>query len=290
MIKIEQLYYLTQVAKYNSINKTADKLYMTSAAISTSIKQLEKECGFEILERTYRGVKLTEYGKETVKIAERILALEEEIRTLGKQKENNLQNHRLIIDRKTLKLLADKIIGSRAKVLTYFKVEEVSDVLVDYHQYLDDQTIVLTLFTNQQRENIENDPEINLKYLYASKYYPVSSKNTKWIKPNKTYISIEEFTKLPKILMSNAFEDTVGISSIRKNIVLSTDDATIYAEAIQNDYGIGLITKFAPDIHAIDCDRLKVYEPFDEEIYIAMLAKKGNEMGSLHLLENLIKD
>lgn len=290
MIKIEQLYYLTQVAKYNSINKTADKLYMTSAAISTSIKQLEKECGFEILERTYRGVKLTEYGKEAVKIAEKILALEEEIRTLGKQKENNLQNHRLIIDRKTLKLLADKIIGPRAKVLTYFKVEEVSDVLVDYHQYLDDQTIVLTLFTNQQRENIENDPEINLIYLYASKCYPVSSKNTKWIKPNQTYISIEEFTKLPKILMSNAFEDAVGISSIRKNIVLSTDDATIYAEAIQNDYGIGLITKFAPDIHAIDCDRLKVYEPFDEEIYIAMLAKKGNEMGSLHLLENLIKD
>lgn len=290
MIKIEQLYYLTQVAKYNSINKTADKLYMTSAAISTSIKQLEKECGFEILERTYRGVKLTEYGKETVKIAERILALEEEIRTLGKQKEKNLQNHRLIIDRKTLKLLADKIIGPRAKVLTYFKVEEVGGVLVDYHQYLDDQTIVLTLFTNQQRENIENDPEINLKYLYASKYYPVSSKNTKWIKPNQTYISIEEFTKLPKILMSNAFEDAVGISSIRKNIVLSTDDATIYAEAIQNDYGIGLITKFAPDIHAIDCDRLKVYEPFDEEIYIAMLAKKGNEMGSVHLLENLIKD
>lgn len=285
MIKIEQLYYLTQVAKYNSINKTADKLYMTSAAISTSIKQLEKECGFEILERTYRGVKLTEYGKETVKIAERILALEEEIRTLDKQKENNLQKHRLIIDKKTLKLLADKIIGPRAKVLTYFKVEEVGDVLIDYHQYLDDQTIVLTLFTDHQRENIENDPEINLKYLYASKCYPVSSKNTKWIKPNQTYVSIEEFTKLPKILMSNALEDTV-----KKNIVLSTDDATIYAEAIQNDYGVGLITKFAPDIHAIDCDRLKVYEPFDEEIYIAMLAKKENEMGALHLLENLIKD
>lgn len=209
MIKIEQLYYLTQVAKYNSINKTADKLYMTSAAISTSIKQLEKECGFEILERTYRGVKLTEYGKETVKIAERILALEEEIRTLDKQKENNLQKHRLIIDKKTLKLLADKIIGPRAKVLTYFKVEEVGDVLIDYHQYLDDQTIVLTLFTDHQRENIENDPEINLKYLYASKCYPVSSKNTKWIKPNQTYVSIEEFTKLPKILMSNALEDTV---------------------------------------------------------------------------------
>lgn len=285
MIKIEQLYYLTQVAKYNSINKTADKLYMTSAAISTSIKQLEKECGFEMLERTYRGVKLTEYGKETVKIAERILALEEEIRTLGKRKEDNLQKHRLIIDRKTLKLLANKIIGPRAKVLLYFKVEEVSDVLVDYHQYLDDQTIVITLFTDHQRENIENDPEINLKYLYASKYYPVSSKNTKWIKPNQNYVSIEEFTKLPKILMSNAFEDTV-----KKNIVLSTDDTTIYAEAIQNDYGVGLITKFAPDIHAVDCDRLKVYEPFDEEIYIAMLAKKGNEMATFHLLENLIKD
>ena len=43
MIKIEQLYYLTQIAKYHSVNKVAEKLYMSSASISTAIKQLEKE-------------------------------------------------------------------------------------------------------------------------------------------------------------------------------------------------------------------------------------------------------
>lgn len=79
MIKTEQLYYLTQVAKYNSINKAAEKLYMTNAALSTAMKQLEKECGYDILERTYRGVKLTEKGKAVVKLAEQILALQDEI-------------------------------------------------------------------------------------------------------------------------------------------------------------------------------------------------------------------
>ena len=285
MIKIEQLYYLSQVAKQNSINKTAEKLYMTSAAISTSIKQLEKECGFEILERTYRGVKLTDYGKDVVRIAEQILALEEELRNLDKKKKPDIHLYRLIIDSKTLKLLSNKVVGPGSKVLSHFKVIEVDDLLNNYHPYLDKETVAVTLFTGEQREQIENDEGINLRYLYASKCYPVSSKMTKWVKNNQTYISKEEFEQLPKILMRNEFEDAV-----KKNVVLSTDDSTIYAEAIQNDYGVGLITKFAPDIYAVDYDKFRVYEPFNEEVYIAAFARKENMIEPLRLLELLIND
>ena len=79
MIKTEQLYYLTQIAKYNSLTATAKELYVNKSTLSTAIAQLEKECGFEILEKTYRGVTFTPQGKLLLEQAEQILELMNEI-------------------------------------------------------------------------------------------------------------------------------------------------------------------------------------------------------------------
>jgi len=284
MLKLEQLYYLTQVAKYNSINKAAEKLYITSAAVSTAIKQMEKECGYEILERTYRGVRLTEKGKQVVKIAEQMLALHEEVLDLGKEQPVIKEKYKLVVNRSTLKLLQNKIVGPKARVLEHFNLLEIGNEEKDYHRYLDDSTVVLTLFQLSEREAIENDSNIQIRYLYASKQYPVSSKNTKYIKEGVKTISKKEFAGLPKI--------KIGVASdiIKNNIVLTTEDSTIYAEAIQNDYGVGMITKFAPDIMAFDSSKLKIYEPFEKsEIYIAVLMHKNGNKQIVDLLEKLIK-
>ncbi len=283
MIKTEQLYYLTQVAKYNSINKAAENLYMTSAAVSTATKQLEKECGYDILERTYRGVKLTDKGKQVVKLAEQILALHNEILELGKEKIVRKQ-YKLLIDRSTLKLLSNKIVGPQAHVLEYFELEEVNNIHLDYYDKLQENAVLLLVIQDQNRELFESDERISIRYLYASKQYPVSSKNTKYIKESAKKISLKEFEKLPKIKMKSEY-DLLG-----KNIVLATDDTSVYAEAIQNDYGVGVITQFAPDIFCFDSSKLKIYEPFDSEVYIAMVTQKGCDPEAMTLLEQLIKN
>lgn len=284
MIKMEQLYYLTEVAKRNSINKTAEKLFMTSAAISTSIKQMEKECGFEILERTYRGVKLTDQGKQVEKIAEQILALHNEILKIGTKEKKEDQPYLLVIDRQCLKLLAQKIVAPGAKVLDYFKINEVYNIQLDFEKYLTDSSVVVLILKNDERERFESCKKIKMRYLYGSKSYPVSCRNTKWVKPNRTKISKEEFAKLPKIQMRSPLDSMID------NVVLSTDDAAIYAEAIINDYGVGVITKFAPDIYTINHDEFKVYEPFDDEIYIVAITNAQNDGKAMNLLETLIKN
>lgn len=282
MIKTEQLYYLTQVAKYNSINKAAENLYMTSAAVSTAMKQLEKDCGYAILERTYRGVKLTDKGKQVVKLAEQILALHNEILEQGKEKFISKQ-YKLVIDRATLKLLSNKIVGPQAHVLEHFILKEVNDIRMNYYENLQEDAVLIMLLNDKNREVFEKDDRISVRYLYASKQYPVSSKNTKYIKENAKQISLKEFEKLPKIKIRS------GYDMLEKNIVLATEDATVYAEAIQNDYGVGLITKFAPDIFSIDSSKFKIYEPFDSEVYIAMVTQKNCGGEAMALLEQLIK-
>ncbi len=283
MIKTEWLYYLTQVAKYNSINKAAENLYMTSSAISAAMKQLELECGFSILERTYRGVKLTENGKKVVKIAERILFLQDEILNLNNVETIERKKYGLITDRQTIKLLSNKIVGPGSRVLENFQLKELSSISMDYYEKLENDSVMLMILTDENRETVENDTRIYIRYLYASKQYPVSSKNTKWIKENVKKLSRKEFEKLPKIKIKAA-DDIID-----DNIVLETNDSDIYAEAILNDYGVGLVTKFAPDIHCIDYEHFKVYEPFDDEIYVVMVARKDCDIKVLLLLERLIK-
>jgi len=51
------------VAKYGSITKASEKLFITQPALSRSIKQLELELGCTLLYRTSKGVKLTQEGE-----------------------------------------------------------------------------------------------------------------------------------------------------------------------------------------------------------------------------------
>lgn len=78
-MNIEQLQYLCGVARSSSITTAAEKLYVTQQTISRSIGKLEKELGFQLLNRNYKGVSLTEDGKVFVEKAEKVLALFQEL-------------------------------------------------------------------------------------------------------------------------------------------------------------------------------------------------------------------
>lgn len=51
------------IAKYGSISKAAEHLYITQPAVSRAIRQLEDELGCTLFSRTPKGVKLTQEGK-----------------------------------------------------------------------------------------------------------------------------------------------------------------------------------------------------------------------------------
>lgn len=61
---IQQLQYLVALAEGNSINQVAQSLFVSQSGISKSIKQLEKELGFPLLERSSKGVTFTGRGTE----------------------------------------------------------------------------------------------------------------------------------------------------------------------------------------------------------------------------------
>lgn len=72
-MRLEQLNFFVEVSRSHSISLAASHLFMSQQNISTGIRKLEEELGFDLFERTYHGVELTPRGKEVLALAEEIL-------------------------------------------------------------------------------------------------------------------------------------------------------------------------------------------------------------------------
>ena len=81
VLTIQQLEYLVTIAQSSSISQAAQKLFISQSSISKSIKQLEAELDFPLMNRSYKGVVFTPKGEEFLREAysliERYRSMEE---------------------------------------------------------------------------------------------------------------------------------------------------------------------------------------------------------------------
>ena len=73
-MRLEQLHQLVEIVDCGSINKAAEKLYLAPSSLTSSIKSLEAELGYELLQRSSKGIKITELGVEVYNQAKKICA------------------------------------------------------------------------------------------------------------------------------------------------------------------------------------------------------------------------
>ncbi len=74
-MRLEQLTYFVKTANTGSFSAASMELFISQQALSTSIKNLEKEFQAQLLIRTPKGVVLSNDGKYFYEIATQILAL-----------------------------------------------------------------------------------------------------------------------------------------------------------------------------------------------------------------------
>lgn len=71
-MNLEQLQYICAIYELGSINQAAKRLYVSQPSVSSAVRKLEQELGFDILVRTAGGVQFTERGQALVRYAKRI--------------------------------------------------------------------------------------------------------------------------------------------------------------------------------------------------------------------------
>src|ERR671917_1195275 len=74
MFDVKQLRVLKAVAEHGSFSAAAEALSYTQPAISQQVAALEKQTGTTLVDRTSRGVRLTDAGLTLVDHAEAVLA------------------------------------------------------------------------------------------------------------------------------------------------------------------------------------------------------------------------
>jgi len=74
MLNVTRLKMLREVAARGTIAAAAEALFMTPSAVSQQMAVLEREAGVPLLERSGRGVRLTDAGRSLVDNTERVLA------------------------------------------------------------------------------------------------------------------------------------------------------------------------------------------------------------------------
>lgn len=72
-VSLQQMRYIIEVAECGSINAASQQLYVSQPTLSTTIKDIERELGISIFNRTNRGITLTNEGIEFIGYARQIL-------------------------------------------------------------------------------------------------------------------------------------------------------------------------------------------------------------------------
>ncbi len=85
-MQLSHLKYFEETAKWSSMRKAAEHLYITQAALSSAIALLERELEVTLFERSPKGITLTLAGAEALQLAKNILALQDELLHLSQKK------------------------------------------------------------------------------------------------------------------------------------------------------------------------------------------------------------
>src|SRR4051812_37786565 len=84
-MKMDQLSYFVEAARYEHIGKAARAVAISPSAISHSIRALEEELGCSLFEKVGRSIQLTEHGRRLLARAEKLLgevqAIREDLRS-----------------------------------------------------------------------------------------------------------------------------------------------------------------------------------------------------------------
>lgn len=78
----QQLTYVVEISRCGSINKAAQKLFLSQSSVSSAIKELERELGINIFKRGNRGVEFTPAGREFLEYASALLEQKENIENI----------------------------------------------------------------------------------------------------------------------------------------------------------------------------------------------------------------
>lgn len=260
-MRIEQLVYLVDVAKTKSINVSAERLYITQPAISDAIHKLEEELGVLLLERSKRGVSLTNAGTVAVAHAEEIIkhltTLRLEVTKADDRYDKNLAGH-LRIGAVSLSniILIPEMLAEFYKLYPHILIDSFNVRHYEMKDFLLSDVMDVGILNisehkpanavNAERDDLIDNDDLVAELIFSDPLSLIVHKDSPLAK--KKLVSLAEMLSYPMVLFGNNSVKAREINNFLINygsmeMAVVTDNPDVYRQAIINGLGVGLFSQ-----------------------------------------------
>ncbi|MCJ7691436.1 MAG: LysR family transcriptional regulator, partial [Clostridiaceae bacterium] len=218
IMHIECFYYFNEVSKFKSISKVAINSHISQSALSQQIQKLEDSLGYKLLERSNRGVELTEEGKIVRKYGENM------VRIYDKMVEDL---NDLYKSNGTIRIDSCYAIATYALPCTMYSIKEK----FPHHNYK-----LTTNFSSDVEDNVLNDI-CDLGFIYGKprdsslEYFKVGVDRLMLVSSpklnNPVQIESQELIKYSIIMLADKLEIEGKLDKYLKTIGHSFDELNI---------------------------------------------------------------
>jgi DNA-binding transcriptional LysR family regulator len=250
---IEYLRYILDVAKNQSISKTASLLYMSQQGLSRIIKIIEEEHGIIILERTGNTLSVTSAGKEFLKHAQKIVDEYDKLRLISAMYSKDKVNPQT----KPISLFLSYCVANNlypiisTSIATAFPSLSLSIIEANYEEILHSinespSHNAIYLVTISEKTMIE--PNMSFQFLMDTTTMVKVGKNSCYA--NKKYFHKDELKQAPLVILKDPvllnifdlFLDWKG--KIPNNILLVTTNINYANRILKKRNAVGFIDSF----------------------------------------------
>ncbi len=239
---LQSLKYFREVASEKSISKVAKKSHISQSALSQLIQKLEEDFGYKLLNRSNKGVALTELGEIVLKYSNNIIrnyeTMVEELETAVKQHNKVRINGTWSLVTYSLPCVIYKIKKKYPNHQYELIASTREDTITDVQNDICDFGII----------NDHLDPEYNLFT------YPMGKEKIVLIAPGKytipEQIKLEDLMKYDMIMCNSNDHIHKNLEKALKNIDKKVDDLNIIFNAttdgavklaVSNGYGLAFV-------------------------------------------------
>lgn len=276
-MNLKQLKYFATVAEEKQITAAAKRLDIAQPPLSYQLKQLEKELGVQLIQRTSHGIRLTPAGTTLEKYAHQILDLAK----ITEQKVKQVNDGYLGLLRIGMTSTSGGVIPNKSLpelTASYpnvrFEIQEGNtyELLDLLHQHLIDIAVVRTPF---------NTEELQVRYFDSESMVAVVPSAWQNEVVGLTSLNIEKLSHLPlivyrrfKVIITDSFEHR----GIQPFIAMECDDGRTCINWAQKNMGVALVPQTCAQSYA---DKGVKLIPIAHEAWKTQLALVWNKRKSI---------
>lgn len=269
---ILQLKYVIALANASSMREAASHLFVSQPALSSTIKELEEELGIQIFERTNKGVKITDAGREFLVYAKQAVSqyevIEDRYIENGKDKKHfsvSMQHYVFALHafiNTVKKYDTEKYVYSVQETKTDEVLNNVKSLkseigIISYSE--SNEKVIKKLFREYQ---LEFTPLMTRNtYAYLWKTHPLAKKKKLSLEELAEYpcISFDQNSESEYYLTEEALSDYDFTKLIKSNDRATT--AELMAELNGYSIGTGNMTESVALKDGFVCIKLKEEDP-----------------------------